>query len=613
MSRQPDPQKSVERLDTKGVLEAETKELWGDAEAAAIWSHPDPVGEYGRRMLRNDQAALCLSGGGIRSAAFALGVVQALARKNLLPGFQYLSTVSGGGYLGSFLWRWIQEKDQDVTRVQAGLEGGGPDCLSEPGPIRWLRDNSNFITPRIGIASADTWTAIAVSARNILINWLVFGPTLLIAIALPYLGAAVLAASGGWLADVYLVTGIALVGFATGMGARVLPSHLGRAKRWSGKSVFRYIVLPGVVGSTALGAGIAPHLPWHEISVEVPASPSIRPEWFKSLSLDPTAQTHILAFTSVFIALIAGYVGGWLGAASESDKDLARSNSRAFLRNAPIWMIGALASAAFYVWGITLLEGVSCNLLAAGSGPCAWQRDVATTFIVSWGILSQLVATVLFVAFRVIPRGEELSPDLDREWLARLSAQKIRMAIAWTLFAAGALLFRHVLVDLLEYVTSSTAAWDWLGGVSGIVGAISGAIAILGGRAANTGYRGNPGSARTLLPFDSVVGLATLFFIIVLLSVIGQIEFKAADWASQLSTPTPLPIVDAHLVVIILAVGVLALTSTHINVNRFSLNGMYRNRLARAFLGAAREKRHDADPFTGFAPSDNIRLHTLRP
>lgn len=85
MSRQPDPQKSVERLDTKGVLEAETKELWGDAEAAAIWSHPDPVGEYGRRMLRNDQAALCLSGGGIRSAAFALGVVQALARKNLLP------------------------------------------------------------------------------------------------------------------------------------------------------------------------------------------------------------------------------------------------------------------------------------------------------------------------------------------------------------------------------------------------------------------------------------------------------------------------------------------------------------------------------------------------
>ncbi len=82
---------------------------------------------------------------------------------------------------------------------------------------------------------------------------------------------------------------------------------------------------------------------------------------------------------------------------------------------------------------------------------------------------------------------------------------------------------------------------------------------------------------------------------------------------SQLSTPTPLPIVDAHLVVIILAVGVLALTSTHINVNRFSLNGMYRNRLARAFLGAAREKRHDADPFTGFAPSDNIRLHTLRP
>jgi hypothetical protein len=47
-----------------------------------------------------------------------------------------------------------------------------------------------------------------------------------------------------------------------------------------------------------------------------------------------------------------------------------------------------------------------------------------------------------------------------------------------------------------------------------------------------------------------------------------------------------------------------------INVNRFSLNGFYRNRLARAFLGAAREKRMP-DPFTSFSPEDNIRLSAL--
>ena len=46
---------------------------------------------------------LALSGGGIRSATFCLGIVQTLAKRKLFQQFDYLSTVSGGGYLGSFL------------------------------------------------------------------------------------------------------------------------------------------------------------------------------------------------------------------------------------------------------------------------------------------------------------------------------------------------------------------------------------------------------------------------------------------------------------------------------------------------------------------------------
>src|SRR5579864_437745 len=52
------------------------------------------------------RAALCFSGGGIRSATFALGVLQALSRHKLLEKFHYLSTVSGGGYIGSWLSAW---------------------------------------------------------------------------------------------------------------------------------------------------------------------------------------------------------------------------------------------------------------------------------------------------------------------------------------------------------------------------------------------------------------------------------------------------------------------------------------------------------------------------
>jgi hypothetical protein len=67
-------------------------------------------------------SALCLSGGGIRSASFSLGVIEALSRfsrpsktdtdhsRNLMDGLDYLSTVSGGGYTGSWLMSWIYRR-----------------------------------------------------------------------------------------------------------------------------------------------------------------------------------------------------------------------------------------------------------------------------------------------------------------------------------------------------------------------------------------------------------------------------------------------------------------------------------------------------------------------
>ena len=55
------------------------------------------------------RTGLALSGGGIRSAVFCLGVLQALASKGILQRFDYLSTVSGGGYIGSSL-TWFTRK-----------------------------------------------------------------------------------------------------------------------------------------------------------------------------------------------------------------------------------------------------------------------------------------------------------------------------------------------------------------------------------------------------------------------------------------------------------------------------------------------------------------------
>jgi hypothetical protein len=55
------------------------------------------------------------------------------------------------------------------------------------------------------------------------------------------------------------------------------------------------------------------------------------------------------------------------------------------------------------------------------------------------------------------------------------------------------------------------------------------------------------------------------------------------------------------------------LMSIFINVNRFSLHAMYRNRLVRGFLGSARSKRETFDRFTGFDPEDNLPIATLWP
>ena len=62
-----------------------------------------------------DLAGLALSGGGIRSASFALGVMQALAYNGWLKRIDYLSTVSGGGYIGGSL-TWLLHKVWVVSK-----------------------------------------------------------------------------------------------------------------------------------------------------------------------------------------------------------------------------------------------------------------------------------------------------------------------------------------------------------------------------------------------------------------------------------------------------------------------------------------------------------------
>src|SRR5262249_53417745 len=100
-----------------GIRPSEAR-LLNDAERSAIKARRR---YYGLDEDKAHAVGLAISGGGIRSATFALGVLGGLARRNLLPQVDYLSPGSGGGYLGSFLTTYLNSDQPAVAAPALGL------------------------------------------------------------------------------------------------------------------------------------------------------------------------------------------------------------------------------------------------------------------------------------------------------------------------------------------------------------------------------------------------------------------------------------------------------------------------------------------------------------
>lgn len=132
-------------------------------------------------LLAKGDAGLAISGGGIRSATFALGLLQALARADVLKGFDYLSTVSGGGYIGSSI-TWLLRPSRQGAGYGLGPKDfpfgtAKPRDRSDPehweGMLRFLREHGNYLAPSREITLL---SGIAVVLRGILLNLLVWLP-----------------------------------------------------------------------------------------------------------------------------------------------------------------------------------------------------------------------------------------------------------------------------------------------------------------------------------------------------------------------------------------------------------------------------------------------------
>lgn len=548
---------------------------------------------YEKRVLEaldehsTDLTALCLSGGGIRSATFALGVMQGLARFGLLDKFHYLSSVSGGGYIAGWLtaWRSLDTDSRIFAALNRSMRTG-----DEAPQITGIRADSNYLTPKLGLLSADTWTLMALYVRNLLLNWILFVPFFMGCFLLPRACAALLHLLGSGTESVmrfFEVGGAGVVFLFVGLSCAIYGRFV-KADRWLTDGRFRGYVLLLLVLSAASFTLAA---------VAAGCSGTTLPEW--------ATWPGCLVAGAVVGAVT--YFFAWVVGRSSSYKRTAAKHIE--WDDVTFWTLsGAL---------VGVLAAVAVNMIAshvagaAASGICGMQdngippaeRGVINTVTVlglSGFVLAYLIGELLYVG--VASFSEK--GDMDREWLARSSGWLSATAVGWALFSGIALL----VPDRLHVV------WASIGGaISGIVTASLGWSSLT---AATTAAQ----TLKSVSPMRIASLAAVLFALLVtsLLALLDQTLEQALvnaprvwTWVASESTEGKVLLVDLTLMVALIVLA--AALSRVINVNRFSMHALYRNRLVRAFLGSARVMKRKPDPFTGFDPDDNVHLANLQP
>ena len=129
---------------------------------------------------------LALSGGGIRSAAFCLGALQALDGAKVLERVDYMSTVSGGGYIGCSLTAALESKDQFPFSSRLSED--------EPPALQQIRNYSNYLFPN---GAGDLLHNASIYARGLLINAVLVASVMFAAAAICTIRYATQTANGG--------------------------------------------------------------------------------------------------------------------------------------------------------------------------------------------------------------------------------------------------------------------------------------------------------------------------------------------------------------------------------------------------------------------------------
>jgi Patatin-like phospholipase len=567
--------------------------------------------KFYRSLNQLNRSALCLSGGGIRSATFCLGVIQALAgydvttgtsgdnekcpeasRNALLGRFQYLSTVSGGGYIGSWLSAW--RSYNDFPKVVKGLtRRADPDV--EPPEISWLRAYSNYLTPRVGVASADSWTAVAIYARNLLLNWLVIVPVLCLALFfLKFVAATSVWAARGQ-GDEWLIIAVGAIGALSLIIAQAFTTRHRPVRREPEPKLLlgqEPVASPNNIGQSAFV--------WHDLKWSVLSAIAVtlvlcsRPgvAWVKDRG--PYTALIILAIVGALLFAV-GWIAGW--PVRRSLKDFA------------LWMASGLVFGALVGLGACLFILLRPYMELPTERPSDFTLSLPIIFGIPWVLMSLLAAEMIFVGLV----SYESDSDSDREWLGRAAGFVTAAGIGWAVTA-------FLSVGVGNLVMHGDDLWPHLGRYIASLGGVSGiATALIGksGKTSATADDNDPswtGFICNLLL--SIAGPVFVAALIVGISIACD-ELMFGDTLLHALNDVPPSPATGTIVFLIVVGAVVAgvvgfVASKNVNINRFSLHAVYRNRLVRGYLGASRQARNP-DRFTGFDAYDNVPVHTLWP
>jgi hypothetical protein len=622
----------------------------------------EPPSHERRAEGPTDLFGLALSGGGIRSATFSLGVIQALAQMGWLRQIDYLSTVSGGGYIGAWLSACIlrSRKEgrgtiQDVERRMAprSIRRAG----EEPGEIRFLRAYSNYLTPRLGLLSGDTLAAIAGFCCNLGLNLFlgVVSASLIVAFFYWIIALALLDQQNGAIQLRDIATAGCFVSLAAITFLLVMQAHDGRESHVPDAMLF-FQSYPRAIALAPLAVGlVAGSVWWGSIAAR-----------FASLNLQDAALIILIA------PAIGTLYASFIRELDKHPRDGALAgNAREKIKSATFltWNIikGGITVAIHARWAVVryVIAAILCAALGYAISEIALpvfsdftSGTNSEIYLVFFGPPLAAAVLWLFYLLWMGVAGNAYS-EFTREWLSRFAGELMGLAGLWLLASTIVIYARPSFEWTVDTITANPLYARILLVSLVIVGIAAAVIAQRSGPSTGIPAGVKPRHSRLprlvwwLVVLIIMTSLTILYqdALVMLLRHAGlggegspdvnfdsqwvpDADFDSAghattygetlnrhlsELASALSlaaTPegfTPfgvLGLMPTSTLLLLLALLVLAGFAV-IDVNTFSLQNLYRNRLVRCYLGAAHFSQRLENPFAGFDPRDDFELKLL--